>query len=220
MGEWADVRRQMTASLRFMGPVSVEHQEYLGDILTSSKHLLQLVNDVLDLAKVESGKMDFRPEQVDLVALTGEVRDILRGLAAAKRIKIETYVDPTAASVVVDPARLKQVLYNCLSNAIKFTANEGRVTIRVVPEELDFFRVDVEDTGIGIPEEDLGRLFVEFQQLDSGAAKKHQGTGLGLALTKSIVEAHGGRVEVRSVPGHGSTFSALLPRDTTSLGEA
>ena len=116
------------------------------------------------------------------------------------------------ATVVVDAGRVKQILYNYLSNAIKFTPEGGRILVRVASESPSLFRIDVEDTGVGIPSEQLGKLFVEFQQLDASAAKRHQGTGLGLALTKRIVEAHGGRVAVRSTPGHGSTFSAVLPR--------
>ena len=195
-----------------VGPVAPQHQEYLGDILTSSKHLLQLINDVLDLAKVESGKMEFRPESVNLTKLVGEVRDILRGLAGAKRLHVETEIDPRLGAVLVDPPRVKQVLYNYLSNAIKFTPDQGRITLRVTPEADECFRLAVEDTGIGIAPDDLGRLFIEFQQLDASAAKKFQGTGLGLALTKRIVEAHGGRVEVSSTLGSGSTFSAILPK--------
>ena len=199
-----------------VGPVSAEHQEYLGDILTSSKHLLQLINDVLDLAKVESGKMEFRPEPVDLARLAREVRDILRGLAASKRLQVETHVDPDVATVVVDPARVKQILYNYLSNAIKFTPEGGRITIRILPEGPALFRIDVEDTGVGIAADDLGKLFVEFQQLDASAAKKYQGTGLGLALTKRLAEAQGGRVAVRSTPGEGCADS--LPVLTLSFG--
>jgi PAS domain S-box-containing protein len=195
-----------------VGPVSAEHEEYLGDILTSSKHLLHLINDVLDLAKIESGKMEFRPESVDLATLAREVCDILRGLAASRRLQVETHVDPEVATVIVDPARVKQILYNYLSNAIKFTPSGGRVSIRFGPEGSDLFRIDVEDTGVGIAAGDLGRLFVEFQQLDASAAKEYQGTGLGLALTKKLAEAHGGRVTVRSTPGEGSTFTAILPR--------
>jgi len=195
-----------------VGPLSPEHREYVGDILTSSRHLLQLINDVLDLAKVESGKIEFRPEEVDLSQLTTEVRDILRGLAAKKQLRVEIEVDEEARKVVVDAGRVKQILYNYLSNAIKFTPEGGRILVRVASESPSLFRIDVEDTGIGIPSEQLGKLFVEFQQLDASVAKQHQGTGLGLALTKRIVEAHGGRVAVRSTPGSGSTFSAVLPR--------
>jgi protein-histidine pros-kinase len=199
-----------------VGPISTDHQEYLGDILISSRHLLQLVNDLLDLAKVESGKMDFRTQPVNLEKLVGEVRDIVRGLASSRRLRFETHIDPDVVTVTVDPSRLKQVLYNYLSNAIKFTPEGGTVTIRIRPEGPDLFRLDVEDTGIGISPENFGKLFVEFQQLDAGAGKRYQGTGLGLALTKRIIEAHGGRVDVRSIVGGGSTFSAILPRVTQS----
>jgi PAS domain S-box-containing protein len=195
-----------------VGPVSPDHQEYLGDILTSSKHLLRLINDVLDLAKVESGKMEFQPQEVDLRQLAGEVRDILRGLAAGKRLRVDVQVAADLGPVVVDPARVKQILYNYLSNAIKFSPEGGGIKVRIGPEGPDLFRLDVEDSGVGIPADQLGRLFVEFQQLDASAAKKYQGTGLGLALTKRIAEAHGGRVAVHSTPGEGSMFSAILPR--------
>ena len=202
-----------------VGPVSAEQQEYLADILTSSRHLLQLINDVLDLAKVESGKMEFRPEPVDLTTLVREACDVLRGLAASQHLQIEADVDPQIASVVVDPARVKQILYNYLSNAIKFTPPGGRVAIRVLPEGPSLFRIDVEDTGVGIAAGDMGKLFVEFQQLDASAAKTHQGTGLGLALTKKLAQAHGGHVEVHSTPGEGSTFSVILPRVMTIAEE-
>jgi protein-histidine pros-kinase len=198
-----------------VGPVSAEQHEYLGDILTSSKHLLHLINDVLDLAKIESGKMEFRPEPVELATLAREVCDILRGLAASGRLQVDTLVDPEVATVVVDPARVKQILYNYLSNAIKFTPADGHITIRIVPEGPALFRIDVEDTGLGIAVDDMDKLFVEFQQLDASAAKQYQGTGLGLALTKKLAEAHGGRVAVRSTPGKGSTFSVILPRVMT-----
>jgi PAS domain S-box-containing protein len=197
-----------------VGPVSGDHKEYLGDILNSSRHLLQLINDVLDLAKVESGKMEFRPEPLDLGKVVGEVRDILRGLASTKRIRVETHIDPLLGAAMLDPAKLKQVLYNYVSNALKFTPDEGAVTVHVTAEPADRFRIEVEDSGIGIRREDMHRLFVEFQQLDAGMAKKYAGTGLGLALTKRIVEAQGGNVGVRSDPGKGSVFSAVLPMST------
>jgi PAS domain S-box-containing protein len=198
-----------------VGPVSPDHQEFLGDILSSAKHLLQLINDVLDLAKVESGKMEFRPEPVDLTRLAQEVRQAVRGLADAQGIQIDVEVDATVVAVVIDPARLKQVLYNYLSNGIKFTPAGGTVAVRIGPEGSDQFRIDVADTGVGIAAMDLEKLFVEFQQLDTSSTKTHQGTGLGLALIKRLVEAQGGRVAVRSTLGEGSTFSAVLPRQMT-----
>jgi PAS domain S-box-containing protein len=195
-----------------VGPVSAEHREYLGDILISAKHLLQLINDVLDLSKVEAGKMEFIPDFVDLELVVGEVCDIVRGLAAKKHIRVRTEIDPALTGIETDLKSLKQILYNYISNALKFTPEEGEVTVRVVPEESESFRIEVEDTGIGINAEAIGRLFVEFQQGDSGTAKKYAGTGLGLALTKKIVEAQSGKVGVRSTPGEGSIFYATLPR--------
>ena len=202
------------ADLMYKGrvPDEGERQQSLADILSSSRHLLQLINDILDLAKVEAGNMEFRPEPVDLALLVSEIHAVLRGLAASKQIRIETAVDPAIASVTVDPSRLKQVLYNYLSNAIKFTPAGGHVSVRLVPDGEQDFRLEVEDDGIGIAPDAIGRLFVEFQQLDTSRAKKHQGTGLGLALTKRIVERHGGHVGVRSVPGQGSLFMATMPR--------
>jgi signal transduction histidine kinase len=194
------------------GPISERQQEYLADSLSSARHLLRLINDVLDLAKVESGKMEFHPQEVDLQQLATEVRDVLRGLATAKRLRVTIDVDPSLSPVFVDPARVKQVLYNFLSNAIKFTADAGRVVVSISAAGDDRFRIDVEDSGIGIAATDLDKLFVEFHQLDATSAKRYQGTGLGLALTKRLVEGHGGRVEVKSTPGVGSTFSAILPR--------
>ena len=199
-------------------PSSPTHQEFLGDILSSGRHLLQLINDVLDLAKVEAGKLEFRPELVEVTKLVGEVIAILRTTAAHKQIRMETQVDASVAQLTLDPARLKQVAYNYLSNALKFTPVGGRVTLRVKPEGLDRFRLEVEDSGIGIAPGDLGRLFVEFQQLEAGAAKRHQGTGLGLALTRRLVEAQGGSVGVRSVLGEGSTFHICLPCHAIAFG--
>ena len=195
-----------------VGPVSTQHQEYLGDILTSAKHLLQLINDVLDLSKVEAGKFEFKPEPVIPELLVREVCEIVRTLAAHKRIQLGIEIDAAVTGIVADSRSLKQILYNYLSNALKFTPDEGKVVIRVKPENQDYFRIEVEDSGIGIKADDLGRLFVEFQQLDAGSAKKYSGTGLGLALTKRIVEAHGGKVGVDSTVEKGSIFYAVLPR--------
>jgi PAS domain S-box-containing protein len=193
-------------------PETPQHKEFLGDILASGRHLLQLINDVLDLAKVEAGKLDFRPEAVNLARLVDEVVAVTRTTAAHKQLQMSCEVDPSIVDVVLDAGRFKQIAYNYLSNALKFTPDGGRVTIRVVPENDREFRLEVEDTGPGIEPADIGRLFIEFQQLEAGAAKRHQGTGLGLALTRRLVEAQGGTVGVRSTPGKGSVFHAILPR--------
>ena len=195
-------------------PASPQHDEFVGHILNSGRHLLQLVNDVLDLSKIEAGKMEFRPEPIQLDRIIDEVVAMLGTAATAKTISVETAVDPNFPGVVIDPARFKQVLYNYLSNALKFTPDGGRVVVRVRPEAARTFRLEVEDTGIGIGAQDIDRLFVEFQQLDAALTKKHSGTGLGLALTKRIVEAQGGTVGVRSVVGEGSVFHAILPRQS------
>ena len=201
-------------------PATPQHQEFLGDILASGRHLLQLINDVLDLAKVEAGKLEFRPEPIEIERVVGEVCAILRTAVSAKRIKLATVIDPTVTKLVLDPGRFKQVAYNYLSNALKFTAAGGHVTIRVAAEGDDHFRFEVQDSGIGVAPKDLGKLFIEFQQLETGRAKRHQGTGLGLALTKRLVEAQGGSVGVTSEVGTGSTFFAVLPRHTSATTEA
>ena len=189
---------------------SPKHHEYLGHIATSGHHLLRLINDVLDLSKVESGKFEFFPEPVHLPQLVREVTDILHAGIQRKAITLEIDLDPSIVHLEIDPARFKQVLYNYLSNAIKFTPQGGHVAVRGRPHGAWHFRLEVEDNGIGIAAADLARLFVEFQQLDTGSTKQHQGTGLGLALTRRLVQAQGGVVGVRSEPGRGSVFYLVL----------
>ena len=196
---------------REVDPNSPQYFEFLQDILTSGRHLQQLINDVLDLAKVEAGKIELRPEDVDVAQLITEVSAVLRTVAAGKRIRIAVDVATEVRRATLDPGRFKQVLYNYLSNALKFTPEGGVVEVRVLAEPRDCLRIVVADSGIGVAAADLGRLFVEFQQLEAGATKKHGGTGLGLALTKRLVEAQGGSVGVKSVLGQGSQFFAILP---------
>ncbi|MDB4986079.1 MAG: multi-sensor signal transduction histidine kinase, partial [Myxococcaceae bacterium] len=193
-------------------PVSPKHKAYLGYILSSSAHLLRLLNDVLDIARVESGTTPLRLESVDLAQLVAEVRDVTLGIEAKKRLRIDLEI-AEIGNVTVDPVRIKQVLYNYLSNAIKFTPDGGRIRIGITLEDAGSFRIEVADNGIGIAPEEFGLLFREFAQLDASSAKHYQGTGLGLVLTKRIVEAHGGAIEVRSAKGFGSAFCATFPRN-------
>jgi len=171
-----------------------------------------LINDVLDLSKVEAGKLNFHPEEISLPALVQELIQILHNTAERQGVELVVDLAPDVAQLRLDPARLKQVLYNYLSNAIKFTPAGGRVTLRAQAEGSAHVRIEVQDTGIGIAAPDLARLFVAFQQLDSSFTKRHQGTGLGLALTRRMIEAQGGSVGVRSVLGQGSVFHVVLPR--------
>ena len=193
-------------------PHSPKHGVFLGHIATSGHHLLQLINDVLDLSKVEAGKLDFSPEPIHLPQLVAEALAVLHTGILHKHLTVDTVMDAALSDLVLDAARLKQVLYNYLSNAIKFTPAGGHITVQALAEGPAHLRIEVQDTGIGIAEADLPRLFTEFQQLDGGYSKQHQGTGLGLALTRRLVAAQGGRTGVRSTPGLGSVFWLVLPR--------
>jgi len=197
------------------GTLSERQQRFLHNILLSSHHLLRLINDLLDLAKIEAGKLEFKPEFARADDLIRETLESLQPLANAKQIHLSAEVGPDQ-ELYTDPARLKQIIYNYVSNAIKFTPEHGSVVVRFSSEDSDQVRIDVIDTGVGIAEEDLPRLFQDFEQLDRGPAKQYAGTGLGLALVKKLAERQGGRVEVESTLGQGSRFSALLPRTLPS----
>ena len=195
-------------------PDPVRQREWLQHIASSGRHLLAMINDVLDLSKIEAGKMDFHPEPVELARIVDDVMSTVAVLAEQRGLSLKSSIAPDLRDLVLDPARLKQVLLNYLSNAIKFTPAGGHVELRAVGEGPRLWRLEVEDSGIGIARDRLGHLFVEFQQLDDGFTKRHQGTGLGLALTRRLVEAQGGRVGVYSEPGCGSRFYAVLPRQS------
>lgn len=195
-----------------VGPVSDQHREYLGDILASSGHLRSLIDDVLDLSKIEAGKIDLRPEPVDCAVLVNEVCDVVGSIAVRKHITLQTQVDPAIGILELDPGKLKQVLFNYVSNALKFTPDGGSVTVSAVPLPGDRVRITVEDDGPGIAPEDLDRLWSAFGQLDTGSARRYGGSGLGLSLTRSLVEAQGGEVSVDTTVGVGSRFHVILPR--------
>jgi signal transduction histidine kinase len=224
-----------------MGPFPQEEQrEFLGNILTSGRHLLRLINDILDLSKVEAGKMELHPEPVSLQEVAEGVLATLKSLAAKKQLLVESDFSADLPAAWADPPRLKQILYNLLSNAIKFTPAGGRVAVTArhveepqgrkgagaqgrgdtsgdSPQRLDpsaprqFLEVTVTDTGVGIPAEHLERIFQEFEQVVDAALPRQEGTGLGLPLVKKFVELHGGTIRARSSPGHGSAFMFTIP---------
>jgi signal transduction histidine kinase/DNA-binding response OmpR family regulator len=187
---------------------------FLEQIHSSGKHLLGLINDILDLSKVEAGQMELRLSNVSVAEVAYQVVATAEPLAAHKHIKME--LDTSGASqIVADEGKLKQMILNLVSNAIKFTADGGTVTIKAA-RVADRMVISVADNGIGIAEKDIKRIFTEFQQVDSGANRTQQGTGLGLALTRSFAALHGGEVRVESEPGKGSRFTIDIPVDAHS----
>jgi len=193
------------------GPLNTKQKEYLTDVLNSGRHLLQLINDVLDLSKVESGKMELHPTAFAAELAIDEVCSVLFPLVKDKKITIRREVAAEARIVTLDRRKFVQVLYNLLSNGVKFNDEGGEIRILADLDESGSFRLRVCDTGIGIDHADFPKLFVEFQQLDSGATRRFGGTGLGLALTKKIIEFQGGRIDVESRLNVGTTFTVHLP---------
>src|SRR5258706_8320573 len=193
------------------GDLNDKQKEFQGYVLSSGKHLLQLINDVLDLAKVEAGKMELHPEQFFLSRAIDEVNAVSRPMILQKGLRISVTVDPEVDSVTLDQQKFKQVLYNLLSNGIKFTDEGGSLDICVAPVGRCQFELSIRDSGIGIKPEDIARLFQEFEQLDAGVSRRYQGTGLGLALTRKLVELQGGNMSVESEFGKGSIFRVILP---------
>jgi signal transduction histidine kinase len=167
-------------------------------------------------AKVEAGKFDFKPETFALGNAIEEVCAVVRGLGNKKRIELNIKAAPEIGAVTLDEHRFKQICYNLLSNAVKFTNPGGRVEIASSLRDGGFFEVRVTDNGIGIKPENIERLFREFEQLESGASRRFEGTGLGLALTKKLAEMQGGSISAQSEYGKGSTFTVILPREPQS----
>ncbi|MBI2001782.1 MAG: GAF domain-containing protein, partial [candidate division NC10 bacterium] len=208
-----------------VGPLNEKQARYLGHIQNSGKHLLQLISDILDLSKVEAGKFVLQPEPLPVAQTLEDILVIARGLAKKKHQIVEADIAPDFPSLQADPVRFKQILFNLLSNAVKFTPEGGRITVTARPTpggtgeagkrragERDFLEIAVQDTGVGIRPEDLPRLFQGFVQLETTQAQRHEGTGLGLALTKKLVELHGGQIWAESPgEGKGSTFTLMLP---------
>jgi signal transduction histidine kinase len=194
---------------RIDGDLTAQQETYLRSIHTSSQHLLQLINSVLDISSIEAGKLALQREDVDLVDLIEECLDTSAPLARGKPLKLDRSLLPELPRVSADRTKLRQVLLNLISNAVKFTPG-GRVTVGARTEG-DTVIVSVSDTGIGIRKADVGRLFAPFERLESPMSRGAGGTGLGLAISKMFVELHGGKMFVESREGAGSTFSFSLP---------
>jgi signal transduction histidine kinase len=190
---------------------------YLEDILNSGKHLLPFISDILDLSKVGAGKMELNPERFSLRKTIQEVCAATKPIAQKKAISLEVAVAPELECVTLDEQKFKQVLYNLLSNAIKFAHDCGKVEIRAESHDTARVKLVVSDTGIGIKAEDVWRLFKEFEQVDSGASRRYEGTGIGLALTRKIVELQGGTISVENEVGKGSSFMVVLPLVTAEV---
>lgn len=203
---------------RMFGDINERQEEYLRDINSSGKHLLELLNEILDLSKVEAGRMELEYSSFDLRALLDEAAGMLRERAAAHRIRLTVEADPGIGLVYSDQLRLKQVVLNLVTNAVKFTGEGGRVAVRARRGAGDI-EVRVVDTGIGVPEEDRERIFESFQQGGRGASRE-EGTGLGLTLSRRIVELLGGRMWLESEVGAGSTFGFSLPARTNAESSA
>ena len=193
------------------GPLNEKQKEYLNDILQSGRHLLHLIDDMLDLVKIQAGKLVPRPESFRLQDAIQEVCSGVSPIAEGKRIEVRFEIEPGLDIVTLAPRRLKQILYNLLSNALKFTNDEGHVLIGAERLGTDNFRLIVSDDGIGIRTQDIERLFTEFEQLDTGTARRFGGTGLGLALTRTLAGLHGGSIDVESEVQKGSRFIVTLP---------
>jgi signal transduction histidine kinase len=194
---------------RLDGDLTERQETYVRSVHNSSTHLLQLITDILDFSRIEAGKIDVRPEAIDVHDLVDECIESSVSLARGKPLKIEKDAPIELPGLHADRTKVKQVLLNLLSNAVKFTP-AGRVIVRVQPES-HALHVSVADTGIGIREDDLPRLFEPFQRLDSPLAREVGGTGLGLALSKRYVELQGGRIWAESRDKQGSTFHFTLP---------
>jgi signal transduction histidine kinase len=212
------------------GELGAQHREYLEAVLRNGRHLLSLINSILDLSKIEAGRMTLELVNADLrEAITGAVADTA-SLRSAKRQ--ECHLDlGSPLHVVADGVRVRQVLFNLLANASKFTPDGGSITLRALPSHAplplpaerageeprmvtrDVVWVSVADTGVGIRPEDMSKLFLEFSQVDSSPSRQAQGTGLGLALCRKFVEMHGGTIGAESVPGRGTTFWFILPTE-------
>ena len=207
-------------SMEAFGPLVPKYKEYADDILGSGRHLLSVINDVLDVARSESGKLQVDPVPLDVATLFTECRKMVYDQCERAALHFETVMPETPLRVMADPVRARQILLNLIANAVKFTPADGRIAMIAVQDEPGFVRIAVSDTGIGMAPEEIPLALEAFGQVDSRLARKYEGTGLGLPLTKALVELHGGRLEIRSRPGEGTTVEVVLPSADPVLSAA
>ncbi|MCX9084984.1 MAG: PAS domain-containing sensor histidine kinase [Candidatus Methanoperedens sp.] len=193
------------------GELNEEQRLFVDNVLRSSKHLLDLINNFLELARTETGKQKMVFEEISVSAALNEILEMINENAKAKNINLTKEFDPEIYSIKVDGRAFKQIIFNLLSNAIKFSKRSGGIVTISTKKENDMIKISVEDNGIGIKKNDLPKLFHMFEQLDSGISRKYEGTGLGLAITKQLIELHGGKIWVESKYGKGSKFMLYLP---------
>jgi two-component system cell cycle sensor histidine kinase PleC len=198
-----------------LGPLGDKYHEYCRDIRESGKYLLDVINDILDMSKIEAGRIELDLEETDLDRILADAMRVISTRAQEKKLALHTEVIP-GIRLKVDRRAVKQILLNLLSNAVKFTPDGGRVTVRGRTSG-ETVMIAIEDTGIGIPPNALKNLGRPFEQVESQFTKSHQGSGLGLAIAKSLVELHGGAMRIRSSPGVGTIVGVRLPRDGRPL---
>jgi signal transduction histidine kinase len=195
---------------RMFGELNPKQEEYLRDVLDSGRHLLSLINDILDLSKIEAGRMELEPSAFDVPSALEGCLALVRERAGQHGIALELVVGERVDRLVADERKVRQVVLNLLSNAVKFTPEGGRITLQGTRTDRAM-QISVRDTGVGIAPEEQEVVFEEFRQVGSDAARKREGTGLGLALARKFVELHGGRIWVVSEVGKGSTFAFTIP---------
>ncbi len=203
---FSELMKQKTA-----GDLNNKQERYVDNVLTSSNFLLNLINDILDLSKVEAGKIELVIERISVTVVINETLSLIKEKALKHNVLLKKELDQELDFIEADKQRVKQILFNLLSNAVKFSKKEGGTVTITTKREGDTAKISVSDTGIGIKQEDIGKLFKEFGQVDAEISKKYGGTGLGLAISKKLVELHGGKIVVESKYGEGSSFTFTLP---------
>ncbi|MFA4956817.1 MAG: PAS domain-containing sensor histidine kinase [Candidatus Methanoperedens sp.] len=222
-----ELRTPLNASIGFSellkqgmaGELSEKQRKYVDNILTSNQFLLTLINDILDISKIEAGKIELVIDRMSVPETIQETLSLIKEKAMKHNVLLKTEFDPELEFIEADKQRVKQILFNLINNAVKFSKEEGGTVTIITKKEGAMAKVSVSDTGIGIKEENGGKLFQKFEQLESGISQKYGGTGLGLAITKQLVEQHGGKIWAESKYGEGTTFTFTLPIVAKKMGD-